>query len=227
MESGLARALDAARNNRCGVVVAALVLFVLVYPAFMDSRPGRVVANATLSVVLIVALWALRFSPRVLAAGVLLGVLSNLPLMNRIFPGQPWAQAFALGVSILFIGFVTLTLLRYVMNMQRVTADKICGAVAVYILIAFLFATVFVLLMIWEPNAFAVNAANALDGLGRIDMIYFSFTVLTSTGFGEITPATRFARSLIILEQVTGVMYVAFLIARLTNLYPAPGDREA
>ena len=50
-----------------------------------------------------------------------------------------------------------------------------------------------------------------------------SFTVLTSTGFGEITPATRMARSLIIIEQVLGVMYVAFLIARLANLYRGTG----
>jgi Na+/citrate or Na+/malate symporter len=49
--------------------------------------------------------------------------------------------------------------------------------------------------------------------------MYFSFTVLTSTGFGEITPATNMARSLIVIEQVLGVMYVAFLVARLVNLY--------
>ncbi len=52
--------------------------------------------------------------------------------------------------------------------------------------------------------------------------MYFSFTVLTSTGFGEITPATPMARSLIVIEQVLGVMYVAFLIARLANLYGSP-----
>lgn len=50
-------------------------------------------------------------------------------------------------------------------------------------------------------------------------MAYFSFTVLTSSGFGEITPVTRMARALIVIEQVLGVMYVAFLIARLANLY--------
>jgi Na+/citrate or Na+/malate symporter len=49
--------------------------------------------------------------------------------------------------------------------------------------------------------------------------MYFSFTVLTSTGFGEITPASPLARALVILEQVLGVMYVAFLIARLANMY--------
>ena len=49
--------------------------------------------------------------------------------------------------------------------------------------------------------------------------MYFSFTVLTSTGFGEITPVTKMARAVIVIEQVLGVMYVAFLVARLANLY--------
>jgi hypothetical protein len=56
--------------------------------------------------------------------------------------------------------------------------------------------------------------------------MYFSFTVLTSTGFGEITLVTRMARSLIIIEQVLGVMYVAFLIARLANLYRNSGTHR-
>ena len=51
------------------------------------------------------------------------------------------------------------------------------------------------------------------------NLMYFSFTVLTSTGFGEITPASPLARALVVLEQVLGVMYVAFLIARLANMY--------
>ncbi len=52
------------------------------------------------------------------------------------------------------------------------------------------------------------------SGLEWAAMMYFSFTVLTSTGFGEITPVTGMARALIVVEQVLGVMYVAFLIAR-------------
>ncbi len=61
---------------------------------------------------------------------------------------------------------------------------------------------------------------NEADGhLDWSALMYFSFTVLTSTGFGEITPTTHLARSLIVIEQVLGVMYVAFLIARLANMY--------
>jgi Ion channel len=86
-------------------------------------------------------------------------------------------------------------------------------------------ASLFSLLQQFQPDAFYVNTVNEPDGrLGWSAMMYFSFTVLTSTGFGEITPVSHMARSLIVLEQVLGVMYVAFLVARLANLW---GRREA
>ena len=71
-----------------------------------------------------------------------------------------------------------------------------------------------------EVQAFHIAQVNDPDGkLTWSDSMYFSFTVLTSTGFGEITPVTDMARALIVIEQVLGVMYVAFLVARLANLY--------
>jgi Na+/citrate or Na+/malate symporter len=52
------------------------------------------------------------------------------------------------------------------------------------------------------------------------ELIYFSFTTLATVGFGDITPALVHSRYLTVLEMVTGVMYVAILIARLTGVYP-------
>jgi hypothetical protein len=88
------------------------------------------------------------------------------------------------------------------------------------VLIAFTFASLFSLVELFDAKAFAYTIEKGPGGhLRWSDMMYFSFTVLTSTGFGEITPAIGLTRSLIVLEQVLGVMYVAFLIARLANLY--------
>jgi hypothetical protein len=86
----------------------------------------------------------------------------------------------------------------------------------------------FSLLQLVQPTAFYVAAANDPDGhLDWSGLMYFSFTVLTSTGFGEITPTTHQARSLIVVEQVLGVMYVAFLIARLANMYQDQRSKHA
>ncbi|HEV8500735.1 MAG TPA: potassium channel family protein, partial [Casimicrobiaceae bacterium] len=56
------------------------------------------------------------------------------------------------------------------------------------------------------------------------DALYFSLTVLTSTGFGDIAPLTRQARGVCMVEQITGALFVAILIARLAGVYP-PRER--
>jgi len=124
------------------------------------------------------------------------------------------------GTMALFNGIVTIALLRYVLDRHVINTDKVFGAVSAYVLIAITFACIFCMLQYIEVHAFHIAQVNDPDGkLTWSDSMYFSFTVLTSTGFGEITPVTDMARALIVIEQVLGVMYVAFLVARLANLY--------
>jgi hypothetical protein len=51
-------------------------------------------------------------------------------------------------------------------------------------------------------------------------LLYFSFTTLTTAGYGDITPVTDQARSFVMIEQFSGVFFVGILIARLAGLYP-------
>ena len=139
--------------------------------------------------------------------------------------GEHWLWLVTLVVTAAFMGAVTAALLYYVLDWHPITTDKVFGAVAAYVLIAFTFACLFGLLQQIQPHAFHAAAVHAPDAqFDWSTMMYFSFTVLTSTGFGEITPVTRMARALIVIEQVLGVMYVAFLVARLANLYGARRD---
>jgi hypothetical protein len=125
------------------------------------------------------------------------------------------------------MGSVTVALLYYVLDWHPITTDKVFGAVAAYVLIAFTFSCLFGLLQQVQPHAFHASTVHApSEHLDWATLMYFSFTVLTSTGFGEITPVTKMARALIVIEQVLGVMYVAFLIAHLANLYRNGGKQR-
>jgi len=207
------------RLNRCIVLLVALCVFILLNPLFEDSTLGATVLLFSLMAILASAIWALnarRLMPWTIAALALVFVEfvveHNTPETSLAF--------LLFATSAAFMGVVTVALLAYVLNWHSITTDKVFGAVAAYILIAFTFASIFSLLQLVQPHAFFADPNSQPEGrLTWQDMVYFSFTVLTSTGFGEIIPATRFARSLIVIEQVLGVMYVAFLIARLANLY--------
>ena len=219
------RRLTYLRNNRCGVLLTALCLFILINPLVAGSF-GAVFLALGIVTILVLATWALQARRGTLLALGLLALFTVIAVaVDRL--GEHWLRPGSLVVTAAFIGSVTARLLYYVLDRRPITTDKVFGAVAAYVLIAFTFASVFGLLQQFQPHAFYASSVHAPDEhLDWPTMMYFSFTVLTSTGFGEITPVTRMARSLIILEQVLGVMYVAFLIARLANLYGNDGQRR-
>ena len=147
----------------------------------------------------------------------------GLCVLQAIFVFTGEVLAFRVGILALFcfLVFAVSRLLSYLMRRGRITADKLHAALAIYILGAFLWATLYTFVNHIDPGSFLVNA-NRNGPPDYYDMLYFSFTTLTSTGYGDLTPATRPTESLAILEQIAGVFYVAVLIARLSGLYP-PG----
>jgi hypothetical protein len=221
----LKRRIAYMRRNRCGVLLAALCLFILINPLVAESM-GAVFLALGLVVILMLAMWALRARrATLLVLGLLALFTVNAVAVDRL--GEHWLRPVTLLVTAAFLGGVTAALLYYVLDRRPITTDKVFGAVGAYILIALTFASLFGWLQQIQPHAFHAAPVHAPDEhLDWPTMMYFSFTVLTSTGFGEITPVTKMARSLIILEQVLGVMYVAFLIARLANLYRNSGTHR-
>ena len=213
------RRISFLRRNRCCLLVVALCAMILASPFLSSTITGGIVLTLILFGVLVLATWALRVGRPTFWTGVVLAVVTGgLIAAHRTadYGLLPVVQL----LSAIYLGAVTILLLRYVLDYHLITTDKVFGAVGAYILVAFTFASLFSLLLVYEPDAFYISTVNNPDGrLSWVDMMYFSFTVLTSTGFGEITPVTGMARSLIIIEQVLGVMYVAFLVARLANLY--------
>jgi len=102
----------------------------------------------------------------------------------------------------------------------EVTGRRIEGAIALYLLIALLFATAYEMLEAASPGAFA-------GALGHPEPFrYFSLIVQTSTGFGDITPVAPLARTLVTLQAVTGQIFIAVLLARLVSLELAGRGRR-
>jgi hypothetical protein len=209
------------RRNRCSLLLVALCLMILANPLFGSSHAGHKALGVSFLFTLVLASWALRVRPPVLLGLVALAFATATMLVLVPFNDHHhWLRPVSNGAAALFTGIVTVAMLRYVLDAHVISTDKVFGSVAAYVLIAFTFACLFMLVQQGGGKAFYIAVTNDPDGeLSWSEAMYFSFTVLTSTGFGEITPITDSARSLIVIEQVLGVMYVAFLVARLANLY--------
>ena len=105
----------------------------------------------------------------------------------------------------------------------RVTVHRITGAVVLYLSIGLVFANTYracALLLHPSFSALSTKSGGALS-----QMLYFSLSTLTTTGFGDIAPVHPFVRSLANLEAVIGQLFPATLLARIVSLHAAGGGR--
>jgi ion channel len=145
-------------------------------------------------------------------------------VLNTVFAFRPDPQIAVptLIFTNLFLVFTLVALLRAVIRAERVTHDTIYGALSVYLLMAIAWAAAYLLLVTIQPGAIAMDAARHPNHrMDWFDCVFYSFVTLTSVGYGDIVPMTAQARSLSVLEAVSGMMYVAVLIARLVGLHSA------
>ena len=130
-------------------------------------------------------------------------------------PLEASAQLILASVWTLFFGISIVLMLQSLFGAQKVTLDAVIGGICIFLMLGYFWYSIFAILMILNPNAFT-----GPDGIpDNFDLIYFSFTTLTSLGYGEFTPVSRMAKVTSNLEAVCGVLYPAIFIARLVNDY--------
>jgi hypothetical protein len=204
--------------QRCFYLFVVLLAFDAVVP-FIDPGPhGKFAISLLDSFVVVSAVAAVGRTMlsfvivSLLAIAALVFLWLSLEFDDPVHRARAWSFGAALDLA------TVVYLLLYVFRAEVMTADKLFGAAAAYLMIGSLWATLYALVNLFYPGSFF--------GLGDThngelsDFLYFSYTVLTSTGFGDIVPKTRQARAVCNLEQVTGALYVAILIARLAGVYP-------
>jgi hypothetical protein len=205
---------------RCAYLLVALVILLLSYPLLSESAAGRVTLGIFNILVLAFGAFATNGSAMTRAIVGAIALTGTILVAIRV-TGTSDLGDLALGATLcIFYGIVVIDLLVYVLKRDVVTADKFYGAVAGYLMLAAFFAVIFAGLNEVRPNEFIDLAPGAAGRvLNYYDLLYVSFGALTAMGFDQLAPAGRFARSLVNLETVTGIFYVALLIARLTGVY--------
>jgi hypothetical protein len=218
------RALGRIFYQRCFYLFAVLLAFDVLVPFIELGPQGKFAVNLLNSLVTVSAVAAVG---RTLLSFVIVSLLA-VAALAFLWLGLEYEDAAHLTRALGFGAALDLAtivyLLQYVFRPEVMTADKLFGAAAAYLMIGSFWATLYALINIFYPGSFV--------GLGDTrntqltDFLYFSYTVLTSTGFGDIVPKTRQARAVCNVEQLTGALYVAILIARLAGVYPPMPQRE-
>jgi hypothetical protein len=155
-----------------------------------------------------------------LAAGVVLVAVLLSPAGAFVHAEDPSVLTECLSAAgrLLAIAAVSLVIAQAVFGSGRVTWHRVQGAVVLSLNLALFFFTIYRFIDVLAPAAFkGLPPAGSEYGSGAA-LLYFSFTCLTTVGFGDITPIHPMARDLANLEAVIGQLYPATLLARLVSL---------
>jgi len=219
LDADLAQVLTG--HGRCSYLLLSLLLVLVVYPYCIDNGPvGNIAISIMFSFTLIAGAYAIGHDRSWLIGGIALSLVAAalhwLALTERLLVYFIIRET----IFVVFLVYGIHAVLRYLLTRDPITADKLHGALAGFIMVGFLWAFLYTLLANLAPGSFNIAHTSAHAENMFYALLYFSFTTLTSVGFGDITPSTDHARSLVIIEQLAGVFFVAVLIARLAGLYP-------
>jgi hypothetical protein len=207
----------------CATLLAVQLAGVLLYPT-MDEASGRLsgVSRSALGlfgiIVLFLAVIAVRRTPALTWISGVLGLpLVVVTVAEGFNPGNDTITLWSGLLHALFYFYTAYGLVRYMFNDDKVTTDELFATGAAFTILAWGFAYLYIAVQtIWPTSFIAYNDPAAPRSW--FELLYLSFTTLTSTGLSDVTPVLPHARSVVMIEQVIGLMYVAFIVARLVGL---------
>jgi hypothetical protein len=198
--------------------LVALVSNIAIYPFFGERIIGGFVFRIFSILILFSSLIALSQKKRIFIISIVLGVLSIIAQWNHLVYELPGDLISRLVFNLIFVVFVTAMILGDMLKGQKVTTDSIYGGICVYLFLGYAWALLYGLVEVVHPGSFNVPAVGPGNPIRMFDYFYFSYVTLTTLGYGDITPVSTYARSLAVLEAMTGVLYIAVFIARLIGM---------
>ena len=206
-------------RNRSLPLLAAMVSMMLIYPWFdvkgeLSPKP-IVIAFAAIPMFGVLTLGRLRWG--ILGTAILIAgsiAVGELPRTESEAAIGGWV-----GLVVIFFYLMNIIIIaRTIFRSTALLDDRVYGGIAVYMLTGIMFAVVHHRLGVRIPGAYQDMTMAGGGPLNWADYIYFSFTALTTSGFGDIIATNSFSRSMASIESVVGVLFPAILIARLINI---------
>jgi hypothetical protein len=193
------------------------LLSLLLYPFLEGSTVGRALFNVVGIALLGLVVLAVRHSPALTWVALLLGGAATVLLLVQAVTGDtgllPWSSSIEAVVYFYAAG----ALIGYMLADHEVTRDELFAVGAAFTLVAWAFAHAYVVCQAIAPDSF-IAALHPGRDRSWVELLFLSFTTLSSTGLSDVVPVRSFARALVMLEQLAGLAYLAMLVTRLVGL---------
>src|SRR5215216_3903853 len=181
------------------------------------SDVGRSLFSVFGIAILGLVVMAVRSSPGLTWLGLLLGLPATVLLLIQAITGDDALLPYSSAIEAVLYFYAGGALIAYMLADHDITRDELFAVGATFTLVAWAFAYAYTVVQAIEPGSFTA----AVDPNGTrswIELLFLSFTTLTSTGLSDVVPIKAFARSLVMIEQLAGLTYVAMLVSRLVGL---------
>jgi len=216
--------LSTVRRHPSAVLLLVQLFGLLAYPFLGESALGRAALGVVGMVMVLVAIWAVRFTPALgWIAGILGGPALVFTLLEAWWPDESWIVLVNATLHAPFYFYVSYAMLRYLFHDEDVTVDELYCTGAAFTVVAWGFAYVFTIVQVLQPGSFVGSEG---PDPSWFELLFLSFANLTGVGLSDVLPALPHARSVVMVEQVAGVMYIALVIARLVGLASVKAARR-
>ena len=209
--------LERVRREPSAILLFTQLAAVLLYPFMETSDAGRALFSLFGILVLGLVLLAVRSSPAHTWVAVLLGVPATCLLLIQAVTGDDDLLPYSSGFEAVLYFYAAGALIAYMLADHEITRDELFAVGATFTLLAWAFAYTFTVCQAIDPGSFTA-AVDPADDRSWMELLFLSFTTLTSTGLSDVVPVKPFARGLNMMEQVAGVTYIAMLVSRLVGL---------
>jgi voltage-gated potassium channel len=201
-------------------LLIALAVLLISAPFIEELEAGHLILTLLFSLVLLAAVFTVADRKSTLAIALVLAVPAITARWISQFRPDLVHPAVFLVCALMLLAFVIGHLLHFILHAPVVTAEVLCASIAAYLMLGLMWTVAYWLVDQLTPGgAFSFNTSRGAQSMNGFTGFYFSFITLSTVGYGDITPVSRFARWLAAMEAMTGLLYVAVLIARLVSVY--------
>jgi hypothetical protein len=194
------------------------------YPFMEGSDVGRSLFSVFGIAILGLVVLAVRSSPALTWVSVLIGAPATVLLLVQAVTRSDDLLPYSSALEAVLYFYAAGALIAYMLADHEITRDELFAVGATFTLVAWAFAYSYTVVQAVEPHSFTA-AVDPADARSWVELLFLSFTTLTSTGLSDVIPIKPFARALVMVEQLAGLSYDAMLVSRLVGLTVLSGRR--
>jgi hypothetical protein len=209
--------LRIARREPSAVLLAVQLIAVLVYPFLEEGAVARALFSVFGIAILGLVVLAVRKTPGLTWVAVLLGGPATVLLLIQAATDSSDLLPYSSALEAVLYFYAAGALIAYMLEDHEISRDELYAVGATFTLVAWAFAYTYTVVQAIYPHSFTA-AVDPEAQRSWMELLFLSFTTLTSTGLSDVVPIRPFARAVCMIEQLGGLAYVAVLVSRLVGL---------